>query len=190
MNKLTLRELAPYLPYGLKGVLTFDRTEDFSNYDFADDVKFAKGAIWQLCGYADEDLHIPLGEGEIDGFLWRNDMTYVNFHLGILPILRPLLDLVRDIEINGEKFVPIESFDWGCLNVDYSLQSGKIYFYSDEDWNPKTEEYTKAFAMIDFEDNRFIEWHIMEKLIEWHFDVFGLIDQGLAIDISTLQPTK
>jgi hypothetical protein len=24
------------------------------------------------------------------------------------------------------------------------------------------------------------------KLFEWHFDVFGLIDAGLAIDINTL----
>ena len=29
-------------------------------------------------------------------------------------------------------------------------------------------------------------WHIVQKLISWHFDVFGLIDKGLAIDINTL----
>ena len=26
-----------------------------------------------------------------------------------------------------------------------------------------------------------------QKLFEWHFDVFGLIDAGLAIDINTLE---
>ena len=25
-----------------------------------------------------------------------------------------------------------------------------------------------------------------EKLFEWHFDIFGLIEKGLAIDINTL----
>lgn len=28
---------------------------------------------------------------------------------------------------------------------------------------------------------------LMQKLIEWHFDVFGLIEKGLAIDINTLK---
>lgn len=31
-----------------------------------------------------------------------------------------------------------------------------------------------------------IEYAAMEILFEWHFDVFGLIDKGLAIDINTI----
>jgi hypothetical protein len=27
---------------------------------------------------------------------------------------------------------------------------------------------------------------IMQKLLEWHFDIFGLIKEGLAIDINTI----
>jgi hypothetical protein len=27
----------------------------------------------------------------------------------------------------------------------------------------------------------------VQKLFEWHFDVFGLISKGLAIDINTLK---
>lgn len=27
---------------------------------------------------------------------------------------------------------------------------------------------------------------VIQKLLEWHFDVFGLIEKGLAIDINTL----
>ena len=29
-------------------------------------------------------------------------------------------------------------------------------------------------------------YETIEKLFEWHFDVFGLIEKGLAIDINTL----
>ena len=32
-----------------------------------------------------------------------------------------------------------------------------------------------------------IQWVDMKKLFEWHFDVFGLIPQELAIDINTLK---
>lgn len=32
-----------------------------------------------------------------------------------------------------------------------------------------------------------LPYYIIEKLFEWHFDVFGLIEQGLAIDINTLK---
>ena len=30
------------------------------------------------------------------------------------------------------------------------------------------------------------KYSVISKLFEWHFDVFGLINKGLAIDISTL----
>ena len=30
------------------------------------------------------------------------------------------------------------------------------------------------------------KYWIAQKLFEWHFDVFGLIEAGLAIDINTL----
>lgn len=35
-----------------------------------------------------------------------------------------------------------------------------------------------------------IEYAVMEILLEWHFDVFRLIDKGLAIDINTLKQTS
>ena len=31
---------------------------------------------------------------------------------------------------------------------------------------------------------------VMDKMLEWHFDVFNLIDKGLAIDINTLEQDK
>ena len=40
---------------------------------------------------------------------------------------------------------------------------------------------------IDKFDYRYLYAMDFEKLLEWHFDVFGLIDAGLAIDINTLK---
>lgn len=80
------------------------------------------------------------------------------------PILRPLSDLTKEIEVNGEKFVPFDYIS---------------------DYNPNTKEIYPCVIM----DDGIIEmhyWKDFEKLFEWHFDVFGLIDAGLAIDINTL----
>jgi hypothetical protein len=32
-----------------------------------------------------------------------------------------------------------------------------------------------------------LPYSVFKNLFEWHFDVFGLIEQGLAIDINTLK---
>ena len=69
------------------------------------------------------------------------------------PILRPLSDLPKEIEVNGEKLVTLDYF--ACfLEFEYGINS--------------------------------IDYKYAQKLFEWHFDVFGLIDKGLAIDINTL----
>ena len=76
------------------------------------------------------------------------------------PILRPLSDLTREIEVNGKKFVPKNI-------LSASLQSLNSW-----------EDLIKH-RIIMFDDS--------QKLFEWHFDVFGLIEKGLAIDINTLK---
>lgn len=83
------------------------------------------------------------------------------------PILRPLSDLTKEIEVNGEKFVPLDWFDKNYAPLECSHQEMKKHFMKD---TLKTMPYL-----------------VIEKLIEWHFDVFGLIPLNLAIDINTLQ---
>lgn len=170
MEKLELKHLAPYLPYGLNGVLTEDKTDDFYNQDwFGDKSKFERGSIWKLCGYADEDLMIPMGEGYFEGFLWRNGNTYVNFHRGVQPILRPLSDLTKEIEHNGEKFVPIRKL----------LEANSFNLEKME------TEYINSFAksMVEIQ----MAYDDAQLLLRWHFDIFGLIEKGLALNINTLK---
>lgn len=83
------------------------------------------------------------------------------------PILRPLSDLTKEIDVNGEKFVPIEKV---------------------QDWNTSID-FAKEFKAL-LEDERWLSttsYLLVELLFEWHFDVFGLIEKGLAIDINTLE---
>jgi hypothetical protein len=77
------------------------------------------------------------------------------------PILRPLSDLNKEIKVNGNLFTPNHH------------PLFKIFISADMDW---------------FIDNCpfFVDYGQVQKLLEWHFDVFGLIDAGLAIDINTL----
>jgi hypothetical protein len=100
------------------------------------------------------------------------------------PILRPLSDLTKEIEVNGEKFVPIivlAKMAYG--NFSYT----KVSFSENEYWigvsfDSGNYGYSVNRGMIEL-SNRY---DVMLKLLEWHFDIYGLIENGLAIDINTL----
>ena len=165
MKEITLKEWSAYLPYGLKGELQFDKSEDFELQDWAIDLsKFKKGAIWKLCGYADTDLHIPLGDGEFNGWLWRNEYTYVNFHSGIKPILYDLSWLTREITHEGETFIPL-----------YKLQ-----------------KIDKAFVLTFIETFGYEELkvEVFELLLEWRFNVFSLPDELIVRVTEDFNPYK
>lgn len=165
MKEITLKEWSAYLPYGLKGELQFDKSEDFELQDWAIDLsKFKKGSIWKLCGYADTDLHIPLGDGEFNGWLWRNEYTYVNFYSGIKPILYDLSWLTREITHEGETFIPL-----------YKLQ-----------------KIDKAFILTFIETFGYEELkvEVFELLLEWRFNVFSLPDELIVRVNEDFNPYK
>ena len=85
----------------------------------------------------------------------------------IEPIMRPLSDLTKVIEHNGEKFVPTYRLGWKLNFNPWDSRSGLSA------WKCNCE-YADS-ALID-----------IQLMYEWHFDVNGLIDAKLAIDINTL----
>ena len=95
-----------------------------------------------------------------------------------IPILRPLSDLTIEIEHNGEKFVPfIEILRDSSFKVDS---------FDDVEY----ERWRKHFECPLKQNNLFIDSSMfceIQLMISWHFDVFGLIPEGLAIDINTLE---
>lgn len=91
-----------------------------------------------------------------------NIMGFVDGGTKAKPILRPLSDFTKEIEVNGEKFVPKDKL-----------------FHSDNRWIQFKKSITKNAIHCE-------PYYIVENLLKWHFDVFGLIEQGLAVDINTL----
>jgi hypothetical protein len=182
--KLELKHLAPYLPYGLK-VKIIDQIRNYK--------------INQI-----RELKIQL--------FWDFTRTERNI---IKPILRPLSDLTKEIQHNGEKFVPIlelrciEQGNWDgdefildhTQIIDYGVRKGDNNCYWVE-WKDGLSQ-TQSFSFKDRDFSRFwitdrnkfggISYCILnnryllfQKLFEWHFDVFGLLENNLAIDINTL----
>jgi hypothetical protein len=76
------------------------------------------------------------------------------------PILRPLCDLNSEIKFNNRKFYPIDEL--AEIDEVVVLQYSFEFFETSMKYLPN--------------------W-IVEKLLEWHFDIFGLIEQGLAVSI-------
>ena len=145
--ELKKEEITPYLPYGLKVLSSFSESATISSLHLTD-LESRKAVNLQLDG-------VPI--------TFRGDNLD-----SIKPILRPLSDLTKEIEVNGNKFIPYED--------DYL--SDAICSYENLDL---LCEYNG-----DISNDSTIPYPIMSLLFQWHFDVFGLIEKGLAIDINTI----
>tara|TARA_R110000803_G_scaffold10007_5_gene31097 strand:+ start:1555 stop:1962 length:408 start_codon:yes stop_codon:yes gene_type:complete len=110
-------------------------------------------------------IHSGEGIGSINHILTTKSDNYK-------PILRPLSDLTKEIEVDGNKFIPYED--------DYL--SDAICSYENLDL---LCEYNG-----DISNDSTIPYPIMSLLFQWHFDVFGLIEKGLAIDINTIKDAQ
>lgn len=142
--KLEFKHLAGYLPWRLKIY----------------DGEYSRVVTFSYATYSTIDIGV--------GKLFRPNY---DFRMG-LPILRPLSDLAKEIEVNGEKFVPIDKI-LREIGFNYTLECRN----QDKSWI-LNDGYR---ALGEMPHNK------IQKLYEWHFDIHGLIEKGLAIDINTLK---
>jgi len=152
--KLELKHLAPYLPHKLQVSINKNGWEYMIS---------GNSNIAELRGLYGDDMCLLYQENE--GF----DLDFESFEL----ILRPKTDLVKEIEINGKKFVP--AFVLWPVSIEeeeYFEVYGKI------------PDFWKNNLNLEFEND--LSYREMKYLFKWHFDVFGLIEKGLAININTL----
>ena len=96
---------------------------------------------------------------------YNREMTLLNIRelIGYTqrkPILRPLSDLTETIEHGNERFTPSFRIDENCSKGDEPNYQSLI---DDPRWCHSLPNYIHVY------------------LLQWHFDVFGLIDKGLAI---------
>jgi hypothetical protein len=148
--ELEIKNLVPYLPYGLKAEM-LDYEKDYVGKKIDTIVGIHQ---WDKSG----KLWCLLTEGGSKPSLDR-----------IKPLLYPLEYLTKEIEVNGEKFVPRE------------------------------KEMLKKFEISDYNGFNFFDgfggnenvydlpFFVIQKLAEWHIDFQGLIPAGLAIDINTIK---
>lgn len=155
MKQLELKHIAPYLPYGVKFISELDKPYD----------ELGKQPIWTLNG-----VHELFSEYSL--LTKENKDSYDMAKCKL--ILRPLSQLIQEIEHNGKKFVPIVDLEkirigidiYRPINLDYPIEI-----------NIETENYSQTIDLYD-------GYLVMQKLFEWNFDVFGLIDNGLALNMN------
>jgi hypothetical protein len=82
------------------------------------------------------------------------------------PILRPLKNLGEIIEHNGETFCPI---DW--------IEDKYYTLYLHEECKRLMEEDGHNWI-------NHMSYLLIQHLFEWHFDVFGLINEKLAVELN------
>lgn len=196
---ITLQEITPYIPHNLKARLSqkgkFNLDSEYPN-EYQN--KIGQIKLWTIDNKG------------IGGILQITDNYYFDFcEIDEIQIfVRPWSDITREIEHNGEKFVPIVEFAKiaskntirekdeilnfsKCIKVSMrhpllaqcEILIGGLTFYFQYDY-----EYN-IFVMRDINRKHVAflnQIELFQKLFEWHFDVFGLIERGDAIDINTL----
>lgn len=159
------------------------------------------GLIWDFVGTQVTTLGI-VGETlyTTDGGV-LNWTKHPDYPTALTPILRPLRLLTEEIIHGGEKFVPI--VELAKLNDEDFTDSIHVQTKCSEsvfgvkyiDCAGLECVFAYRSSSIDFglhtvSDKRFHQicntFYLYQKLFEWHFDIHGLIDAGLAIDSTTV----
>jgi len=152
--KLQPHHIFPYAAYGLKIVTQF-------GVDVPKD-----GHVYTVCGVAfkSDRFETPINkEGLMFEVKEKPGKEMSQRYFEFKPMLRPL-DLTKPITVDGIEIVPIVAI---LHEYNSLLAGGEPYTEKDLSKNPMYWEY----------------WAV-EKLFQWHFDVFGLIEQGLAVELT------
>ena len=167
MNKLELKHIAPYLPYGLKW--------EFEGGDLPHEV------VGLDITYTGVSLLSP-----------DNESTCCTLIDG-KPILRPMSDVVKDIggvvpaKELGKLVISVQKPNNllvdsnGVPKIDYKIITkpfGEVL---------KVTNCDSWLIYLSFDEPLRCHYYIIEYLLKHHFDVFGLIEEGLAIDINTIE---
>lgn len=157
---LTIKEVVAYYPYKVQAILS-----DIGRFNL--DSEYRNEHVFSLCTIE----HLSLYDTEISGCMKVNNCKNYSFDFESLEeitlALRQLSDLVNEIEHNGEMFVPIKE-----------IKNLELYSYNELKYFVDTN-----FTFGNIES---LSFQLIQKLLEWHFDIFNLIPRGLAIDLNTI----
>jgi len=178
MKKIELKDIASYLPYGLRCEFEYD--------------------------YSDTSIE------EVETFVLEHDKVILIDIYGhemdnAKPILRPMSDLYKPCLKDGKiPIVELAKYEisgtngWASPMFNYEIHKNEweqeylkynpylllgaymFFFYSPDKTFKKYQCISDTGCEIG---NQLL---LFQMLYEWHFDIHGLIEQGLAIDINTL----
>ena len=204
MKKLEQKHIAPY-PLGDGGIKIITSLNQGTFITPITQIDFNESDLVYGNSYLDKD----------DG--------YYPYNLeAIHPILRPLSDLTKVIELaDGKCLIPAEIlYRIGCEGQTNPFNPKHCYvgkfkykqFNEDgvdvlhiipiDDKRHEILEITYGYGQVNFQrgldrekDSTELyscveQIQLFQRLFEWHFDVFGLIQAGLARDINTLKNGK
>jgi len=152
MKRITINDLSPYLPYNI-----------MVNYlDCLEDNEYLTAYLTGLQKHDGVETTYKRKINGVNGDLipWRGHNSVKK--LEVKPILRPLSDIDNIITHNGESFRPLEVLN----NV-----TSKEYLFG-------------TYLTLDISFNGyslFSSYQHVQKLLEWHFDIWDLCKRGLAI---------
>ena len=113
----------------------------------------------------------------------------------VKPILRPLHDMNKEIEHNGEKFIPMVVLcrEYGRREPDNRTFNGPessiVLMHADNSggckywfvYHPEDMRFELSDDAKGMHSQELPQYPMFQKLFEWHFDVFGLIAKGQAV---------
>lgn len=147
--KITLVHLSPYLPHKIDFACIDPESGEWTDNGVRE-INFSNETI--LVGNFEYDFS-DIGGPELK------------------PILRPLSDIDREIEVNGNKFIPLEELN---AKFGYEIQRLTLFSNAGLGWICEGMGYNFTVPMKDMVEP-------IQKLYEWHFDVFDLHARGLCI---------
>lgn len=113
---------------------------------------------------------------QIDNAFWwvyHNKRSQISDN--IKPYLRDLSDLDKEIEHNGEKFIPIGKLHYlYCLTPSGRRSRRPYEVFKDAGFIGTTYPNSPLLGIKIWDDMRRTQFRIVEKLLEWHFNVFDL----------------
>ena len=145
--KIKLTHISAYLPYCLK----CHAMGEFIDGTVYDENPIPK--VFIVTGYFSDSNNDKYVEAVFD-----DEKHEIFFETDFFPILRPLSQLNQLIEIDSDKFIPVEKL---------------------------TEMYGQTLELN--ESQQLVQpitcepYILIRQLFEWHFDVFRLINNGLAV---------
>lgn len=166
---------------------------ELKHLDFVNNgkVRLIRLPHWDFNNVNLQDCELSFNAVSKEPFLRYENVTFGLDQIKVYK--RQLSDLTKEIEVNGEKFVPIVEL----AKLFHTVKSAVTHFsnivnagFYGASVNCHIENDDSRFTYYQLRNDEFVlsnTYQEVQKLLEWHFDVFGLIEQGLAIDINTLE---